>query len=77
MTLTNTAGLPDEIRAGLARARVSQEAACLAADITKRTYYRRMDEPGDWRLDELERLLATAGLGLQLSITALVAPERP
>jgi len=68
MTLTNVADLPGEIRAVLARAGVPQDAACESAQLPRQTYYRRMGSPGDWRLDELERLARAAGCTLSVAL---------
>lgn len=68
MTTTTVAGLPAELRAVLARAGVTQENACDAADIARTTYYRRVRAPGTWTLGELERFLAAAGLQLRVAL---------
>lgn len=68
MTLTDTPGLPGEIRAALARAGISQEAACDAADIPRTSYYRRQSNPATWQAGELVRLLAAAGYRIRFEL---------
>lgn len=64
MTTTDVAGLPGEIRAVLARDRISQEVACDAAGLPRNTYYQRVRQPGSWRVLELSNLLDQAGTDL-------------
>lgn len=68
MTTTSVAGVPAELRAAFARSGLSQEDACDHADLSRSTYYRRVADPADWRLGELERLAAAAGCTLSIAL---------
>lgn len=76
MTTTSVAGVPAELRGAIARAGLSQEDACDHAGLSRTTYYRRVADPGEWRLGELERLAAAAGCTLSISLVPL-APAQP
>lgn len=71
MTTTDVSGLPGEIRAQLARARISQDAACEAAGLPRRTYYRRDAMPSTWLVAELADLVDQAGADLAISFGTL------
>lgn len=77
MTTTDVAGVPAELRAQLARARVAQEVACAAVGVPKTTYYRAMEQPASFRLGQLAALARAAGCDLRVefiprSLEALV-----
>lgn len=71
MTTTDVAGLPGEIRAQLARARISQEVACDAAGLPRTTYYQRVRQPGSWRVRELRELADQAGADLVVTFGSI------
>jgi len=70
MTTTDLVGLPAEIAAALARAGLTQDAACELAGVPRTSYYRRKAFPGAWTIDELREFVGTAGVRLEVDLAS-------